>query len=491
MTPERLNREVGCKHGDPMYAREELIAELGAASIAQRYGFAKNIKEESCAYLKDWLSKLKESPEFIKSVLTDIKKATQMVIGQIESVNQRLSESLENKENVMLPVTVIPDQVSIKYQMLDNESAHAVYDLLTEDFSNIDSISINEQENSLIIEGGDANEIGELLEMSLDGETFSKVIKVSTLYKGHPIELISDRNIKNFQTVLERLRNNSKWLKKHGLHNRNSINVSTNNATIGYFLVTVQPEKEGEKHKVGIMDYKGEIILPFIDYEKEQNPEEAIDFSGEILRKVETKETEYIDPLGRIRIDGESMLDKEHQGIIYPLAIDREAKGFLFIPNENRRNYQMWLDSPENERVETMKKATDNIGILLAMKDESYNARVITEETNSPLDEYIKIEETPKQYEQIPNTEKFSEENTNKVMERMNNIRIEERGELREKWLAADIDGSPILSEKLSEKEYRDVKEGNKTEKELAFEHFGHYLEKDYEEVHVAMGVTW
>lgn len=414
-----------------------------------------------------------------------------MVIGQIESVNQRISESPGCKENIILPVTIIPEQVSIKYQMLDNESAHAVYDLLTEEFSNVDSISINEQENNLTIEGGDLNEIGELLEMNLDGETFSRIIKVSTLYRGHPIELISERNAKSFQAVLDRLRNNVKWLKKHGLHRHNTMNVSACNAAIGYFLVTVQPEKEERKPKVGIMDYKGKIILPFIDYEKEQKPEEAIDFKGEILRRVETIGIEKIDPLDRIRVDGKGMPDEEHQAIVYPLTIDQEAKGFLLIPNENIKDYQMWLDLPENGMVEDLKDVTGDMGILLAMKDKSYNARVITEEANNSLDEYIQIAETSTQHIQFSEADKLSEEITDLSLQRITNIRIEERGELREKWLAADVDGSPVLSEKLSEKECRDVKEGNRTEKELAFEHFRLYLDKEYEKEHVAMGTTW
>lgn len=47
-----LDRLQPTSFGSKEYAREELVAELGSALIAQRYGMTKHIKEDSCAYLK-------------------------------------------------------------------------------------------------------------------------------------------------------------------------------------------------------------------------------------------------------------------------------------------------------------------------------------------------------------------------------------------------------------------------------------------------------
>ena len=88
------------------YAREELVAELGSALVAQRYGMTKNIKEDSCAYLKSWLDSLKESPQFIKTTLLDVKRATSMVTQRVDAIEKELSDrqsvtesiSIENKE---------------------------------------------------------------------------------------------------------------------------------------------------------------------------------------------------------------------------------------------------------------------------------------------------------------------------------------------------------------------------------------------------------
>lgn len=83
---DRLDRQIENVFGSPEYAREEFVAELGSALLAERYGFSKQTKEESCAYLKSWLESLKQSPDFLKTVLTDVKKASAMVIDSVEKV---------------------------------------------------------------------------------------------------------------------------------------------------------------------------------------------------------------------------------------------------------------------------------------------------------------------------------------------------------------------------------------------------------------------
>lgn len=96
-----LDRIKPTSFGSAEYAREELVAELGSALVAQRYGMAKHIKEDSCAYLKHWLDKLKESPQFIKTTLLDVKRASAMITQKVDKVaqelEQRVSERQDNK----------------------------------------------------------------------------------------------------------------------------------------------------------------------------------------------------------------------------------------------------------------------------------------------------------------------------------------------------------------------------------------------------------
>lgn len=89
----RLDRlKPGSYFGSPDYSREELVAELGAAVICQQHGMEKNLKDESASYLKSWLDNLNESPEFIRTILSDVKKATSMVENKIEEA-QKMVES--------------------------------------------------------------------------------------------------------------------------------------------------------------------------------------------------------------------------------------------------------------------------------------------------------------------------------------------------------------------------------------------------------------
>ena len=88
----QLDRIKPACFGSDEYAREELVAELGSALVAQRYGMSKALKEESCAYLKSWLDHLKESPQFIKTTLLDVKRATSLVTQNVDKIAQELQQ---------------------------------------------------------------------------------------------------------------------------------------------------------------------------------------------------------------------------------------------------------------------------------------------------------------------------------------------------------------------------------------------------------------
>lgn len=93
-----LDRFKPTTFGSPEYAREELVAELGSALVAQRYGMTKHIKEESCAYLKGWLDELKESPQFIKTTLLDVKRATSIITQKVDKIAQELEQNVGEKQ---------------------------------------------------------------------------------------------------------------------------------------------------------------------------------------------------------------------------------------------------------------------------------------------------------------------------------------------------------------------------------------------------------
>ena len=92
----RLDRHLGVhSFGSPEYAREELIAELSAAVISSQYGMSKHIKSDSAQYLKSWLGSLQQGPEYLKSVLGDVRRSSGMIIQRLESIQQEMARGEE------------------------------------------------------------------------------------------------------------------------------------------------------------------------------------------------------------------------------------------------------------------------------------------------------------------------------------------------------------------------------------------------------------
>lgn len=90
----RLNRLKPSSFGSAEYAKEELVAELTAAAVSSRYGISKHVKSDSAAYLKSWLNSLNESPEFIRTVLMDVKRSASLMTQRIDIIQQAIDEGV-------------------------------------------------------------------------------------------------------------------------------------------------------------------------------------------------------------------------------------------------------------------------------------------------------------------------------------------------------------------------------------------------------------
>ena len=114
----RLNRLKSCVFGDKDYAREELVAELGSALICQQNGIQKNLKGDSAAYLKSWLGALEESPEFIRTVMSDVKRGTSAITSRMEEVLYCIDNGLPvqayTAEDASLDPSFVIDEVPFK-----------------------------------------------------------------------------------------------------------------------------------------------------------------------------------------------------------------------------------------------------------------------------------------------------------------------------------------------------------------------------------------
>ena len=81
--PERLNRSFGSCYGNADYIREELVAELTASLCGAMLGFATAPREESAAYIKDWLAEFRKEPTYLFDILTDVNRAARMISERI------------------------------------------------------------------------------------------------------------------------------------------------------------------------------------------------------------------------------------------------------------------------------------------------------------------------------------------------------------------------------------------------------------------------
>ena len=86
----RLGRIRPEKFASDAYSREELVAELTAALVSMQHGMEKHVKVDSAAYLKNWLDQLHENPEYIKTVLMDVKRSSSFINQRIDAVDEVL-----------------------------------------------------------------------------------------------------------------------------------------------------------------------------------------------------------------------------------------------------------------------------------------------------------------------------------------------------------------------------------------------------------------
>jgi antirestriction protein ArdC len=89
----RLDRLKNTPFGTPSYAREELVAEIGAAFVCARLGIAGEHIDNHAAYLKSWLGVLKEDKRAIFKAAAFAQTAADLVL-----VNAELAAEIEAEE---------------------------------------------------------------------------------------------------------------------------------------------------------------------------------------------------------------------------------------------------------------------------------------------------------------------------------------------------------------------------------------------------------
>ena len=78
----RLDRDFGRKNwGDEGYAREELVAELGAAFLCADLDLTPEVRDDHAAYIASWLTVLKNDKRAIFSAAAHAQRAVDFLHG--------------------------------------------------------------------------------------------------------------------------------------------------------------------------------------------------------------------------------------------------------------------------------------------------------------------------------------------------------------------------------------------------------------------------
>ena len=157
----RLNRQFGAKRTEG-YAHEELIAEMTAALVGSTMGFDKKILENNANYLKGWLENLKRNPESITTIMSDVGKASDMIIekideqrvalgqtplkeGNLEGLTEDLGE--ETQQSSKISNTEVPQEEISEETVTSSERQD-------DDISNAKTISSKSESTELIYSNG-------------------------------------------------------------------------------------------------------------------------------------------------------------------------------------------------------------------------------------------------------------------------------------------------------------------------------------------------
>ena len=94
---KRLSRPFEGTFGSKSYAREELIAELGAFLICNRLQISSDTRNHA-AYLDSWLKVLKDGPNTLMKVLGQATKASNLIVGaEVDSDHSHSKSSTSNE----------------------------------------------------------------------------------------------------------------------------------------------------------------------------------------------------------------------------------------------------------------------------------------------------------------------------------------------------------------------------------------------------------
>ncbi len=107
---DRLNRDFGQKEKfDAAYAKEELVAEIGAAFLCAELGLAPEPREDHAAYIGHWLKALNNDKKFIFSAASHASRAVDYLKG-LQPVLEEIPINNDTRATLPAPAKTNPPQ---------------------------------------------------------------------------------------------------------------------------------------------------------------------------------------------------------------------------------------------------------------------------------------------------------------------------------------------------------------------------------------------
>ena len=60
--------------------------------VASQYGLSKHVKDDSAKYLKSWLESLHEEPDFLKTVIGNVRRCSTLLTQRIEAISAEMAK---------------------------------------------------------------------------------------------------------------------------------------------------------------------------------------------------------------------------------------------------------------------------------------------------------------------------------------------------------------------------------------------------------------
>ena len=107
----RMGREFGVRFGDPVYAFEEIVAELGATFVMGHLGLPCRVERDHAPYIGDWISVLENDERAIHRAATDAQRAADFLV--IATASGRVRELAERPLDDRVWIVIYLDIVEV------------------------------------------------------------------------------------------------------------------------------------------------------------------------------------------------------------------------------------------------------------------------------------------------------------------------------------------------------------------------------------------